>query len=71
MPDPDVIDLAAGLAPGDPLHAARRFRAKVVEATTLSLPEDETRGTTVGALARTAWLYEFEEAWPGGSVASS
>ena len=32
MPDPDVIDLAAGLAPGDPLHAARRFRAKVVEA---------------------------------------
>ena len=29
----DVIDRAAGLAPGDPLHAARRFRAKVVEAT--------------------------------------
>ena len=36
MPDPDVIDLAAGLAPGDPLHAARRFRAKVVEATQAS-----------------------------------
>ena len=33
-----------------------------------TLPDDETRGTTVGALARTAWLYEFEEAWPGGSV---
>ena len=36
MPDTDVIDLAAGLAPGDPLHAARRFRAKVVEATQAS-----------------------------------
>ena len=36
-PDPtDVIDRAAGLAPGDPLHAARRFRAKVVEATQAS-----------------------------------
>ncbi|MEO6743137.1 MAG: CMD domain protein [Caldimonas sp.] len=32
----DVIDHAAGLAPGDPLHAARRFRAKVVEATQAS-----------------------------------
>ena len=32
----DVIDRAAGLAPGDPLHAARRFRAKVVEATEAS-----------------------------------
>jgi len=32
----DVIDQAAGLAPGDPLHAARRFRAKVVEATQAS-----------------------------------
>jgi uncharacterized protein YciW len=32
----DVIDRAAGLAPGDPLHAARRFRAKVVEATQAS-----------------------------------
>jgi uncharacterized protein YciW len=34
--DPDVIDRAAGLAPGDALHAARRFRAKVVEATQAS-----------------------------------
>ena len=34
--DVDVIDRAAGLAPGDPLHAARRFRAKVVEATQAS-----------------------------------
>ena len=33
---PDVIDRAAGLAPGDRLHAARRFRAKVVEATQAS-----------------------------------
>jgi uncharacterized protein YciW len=32
----DVIDRAAGLAPGDPLHTARRFRAKVVEATQAS-----------------------------------
>ena len=32
----DVIDRAAGLAPGDPLHTARRFRAKVVEATEAS-----------------------------------
>jgi uncharacterized protein YciW len=32
----DVIDHAAGLAPDDPLHAARRFRAKVVEATQAS-----------------------------------
>lgn len=35
MPTPldaiDVIDHAAGLAPGDPLHGARRVRAKVVE----------------------------------------
>jgi len=38
MPDEqiDVIDRAAGLAPGDALHAARRFRAKVVEATQAS-----------------------------------
>ena len=34
--DTDVIDRAADLAPGDPLHAARRFRAKVVEATQAS-----------------------------------
>jgi uncharacterized protein YciW len=32
----DVIDRAAGLAPGDALHTARRFRAKVVEATQAS-----------------------------------
>ncbi len=32
----DVIDRAAGLAPGDPLHTARRFRAKVVEASQAS-----------------------------------
>ena len=36
MNDPDVIDRAAGLAPGDPLHTARRCRAKVVEATQAS-----------------------------------
>ena len=36
MNDTDVIDRAAGLAPGDPLHTARRFRAKVVEATQAS-----------------------------------
>jgi uncharacterized protein YciW len=35
-PTDDVIDRAAGLAPGDPLHEARRFRAKVVEATQAS-----------------------------------
>ena len=34
--DADVIDRAAGLSPGDPLHLARRFRAKVVEATQAS-----------------------------------
>jgi uncharacterized protein YciW len=33
---PDVIDRAAGLVPGDALYAARRFRAKVVEATQAS-----------------------------------
>jgi uncharacterized peroxidase-related enzyme len=32
----DVIDAAAGLAPGSALHAARRFRATVVEATQAS-----------------------------------
>jgi uncharacterized protein YciW len=40
MPTPnenrDVIDRAAGLAPGDSLHAARRFRAPVVAATQAS-----------------------------------
>jgi len=36
MNDSDVIDRAAGLAPGDPLHTARRFRAKVIEATEAS-----------------------------------
>jgi uncharacterized protein YciW len=34
--DVDVIDRAAGLVPGDRLHAARRLRAKVVEATQAS-----------------------------------
>ena len=34
--DTDVIDRAAGLAPGDAVHSARRFRAKVVEATQAS-----------------------------------
>ncbi|MEO8312899.1 MAG: CMD domain protein [Caldimonas sp.] len=32
----DVIDRATGLVPGDPLHAARRFRAKVVDASQAS-----------------------------------
>lgn len=32
----DVVDRAAGLTPGDPLHSARRFRAKVVDATEAS-----------------------------------
>lgn len=35
VPD-DVIDRAAGLASGDALHTARRFRAKVVDATQAS-----------------------------------
>jgi uncharacterized protein YciW len=33
---PDVIDRAAGLAPGEALYGARRLRAKVVEATQAS-----------------------------------
>lgn len=32
----DVIDRAAGLAPGDPLHTARRVRVKVVAASQAS-----------------------------------
>ena len=36
LDDIDVIDRAAGLAPGDALHAARRVRAKVVEASQAS-----------------------------------
>jgi len=36
LPDTDVIDRAAGLVPGDALYAARRFRAKVIEATQAS-----------------------------------
>jgi uncharacterized protein YciW len=36
MNPPDVIDTAAGLAPGERVHAARRFRATVVEATQAS-----------------------------------
>ena len=35
-PNNDVIDRAAGLAPGDALHAARRLRATVVDATQAS-----------------------------------
>jgi hypothetical protein len=34
--DTDVVDRAAGLAAGDPLHRARRFRVTVVEATQAS-----------------------------------
>ena len=33
---PDVIDSAAGLAPGHPVHSARRFRSNVVQATQAS-----------------------------------
>ena len=36
MSPTDVIDTAAGLDAGDPLHTVRRFRAKVVEATQAS-----------------------------------
>lgn len=36
MNPPDVIDSAAGLAPGERVHAARRFRATVVDATQAS-----------------------------------
>jgi len=36
LDDIDMIDRAAGLEPGDPLHSARRFRAKVVEASQAS-----------------------------------
>lgn len=36
MNDTDVIDRAAGLAPGQPLHAARRFRATAIVATEAS-----------------------------------
>lgn len=36
MPTADVIDTAAGLATGGPLYDARRFRAKVVDATQAS-----------------------------------
>jgi uncharacterized protein YciW len=36
LPDTDVIDRAACLVPGDTLYAARRFRAKVIEATQAS-----------------------------------
>jgi uncharacterized protein YciW len=47
--DADVIDRAAGLAPGHPLHAARRFRAKVVEATQAS--HDALIGEPVAGLS--------------------
>ena len=45
----DVIDRAAGLARGDSLHAARRFRAKVVEATQAS--HDALLGQAVDGLS--------------------
>jgi uncharacterized protein YciW len=58
VPDlPDVIDRAAGLAPGDPLHAARRFRAKVVEATEAShdaLLAQQVEGLSTGDRLRVA-----------------
>jgi uncharacterized protein YciW len=53
----DVIDRAAGLPPGDPLHAARRFRAKVVEATQAShdaLLHDPVRGLSTEDRLRVA-----------------
>jgi uncharacterized protein YciW len=49
LPDPDVIDHAAGLVPGDALHGARRFRAKVVEATQAS--HDALLGQPVDGLS--------------------
>jgi uncharacterized protein YciW len=48
-PDNDVIDRAAGLAHGDALHTARRFRAKVVEATQAS--HDALLGQPVDGLS--------------------
>jgi uncharacterized protein YciW len=63
MPSPalgtDVIDRAAGLAPGDSLHAARRFRAAVVEATQAShdaLLEEPVRGLSRADRLRVAEL---------------
>jgi uncharacterized protein YciW len=53
----DVIDQAAGLAPGDPLHRARRFRAKVVEATQAShdaLLEQPVQGLSTADRLRVA-----------------
>jgi uncharacterized protein YciW len=44
-----VIDHAAGLVPGDALHGARRFRAKVVEATQAS--HDALLGQPVDCLS--------------------
>ena len=49
VPDDDVIDRAAGLTPGDALHSARRFRAKVVEATQAS--QDALLEQPVGGLS--------------------
>ena len=54
---PDVIDRAAGLAPGDPLHTARRLRAKVVEATQAShdaLLEQPVEGLSTAERLRVA-----------------
>jgi uncharacterized protein YciW len=36
LPPADAIDRAVGLVPGDPLHTARRFRSKVVDASQAS-----------------------------------
>jgi uncharacterized protein YciW len=55
--DLDVIDRAAGLMPGQPLHAARRFRAKVVEATQAShdaLLHEPVRGLSTADRLRVA-----------------
>ena len=47
--DTDVIDRAAGLSPGERLHAARRFRDKVVAATEAS--RDALLSTPVDGLS--------------------
>jgi uncharacterized protein YciW len=55
--DPDVIDRAAGLAPGDPLHAVRRSRASVVAATQAShdaLLNEAVEGLSVADRLRVA-----------------
>jgi uncharacterized protein YciW len=49
LDDTDVIDRAAGLLPGEPLQAARRFRDKVVAATEAS--HDALLATPVDGLS--------------------